>query len=193
MKLPHADRLEIRKAKVVQYLLSSTHRAGKGKAAFFSAFGFTASQWEDLANALQKHACDNAVVLTENAAFGTRYVIEGALVAPHGRHFANSECLVYSWRQSDAAVCDRLSTETEGSMIQELEDVILECDLPDHGLRRGDIGTVVLVHREGKGYEVEFTTLDGETVAVVTLLGSQVRPAHEREIAHARELAGSTP
>jgi hypothetical protein len=78
-------------------------------------------------------------------------------------------------------------------MIQELEDVILECDLPDHGLRRGDIGTVVLVHREGKGYEVEFTTLDGETVAVVTLLGSQVRPAHEREIAHARELAGSTP
>lgn len=78
-------------------------------------------------------------------------------------------------------------------MIQELEDIILECDLPDHGLRRGDIGTVVLVHREGKGYEVEFTTLDGETVAVVTLLGSQVRPAHEREIAHARELAGSTP
>jgi hypothetical protein len=78
-------------------------------------------------------------------------------------------------------------------MIQELDDIILECDLPDHRLRRGDIGTVVLVHREGKGYEVEFTTLDGETVAVVTLLDSQVRPAHEREIAHARELAGSTP
>lgn len=75
----------------------------------------------------------------------------------------------------------------------ELEDIILECDLPEHGLRRGDIGTVVLVHREGKGYEVEFTTLDGETVAVVTLLSSQVRPAHEREIAHARGLAGTTP
>jgi hypothetical protein len=86
MKLPHVDRLEIRKAKVVQYLLSSTHRAGKGKAAFFSAFGFTASQWEDLANALQKHARDNVVMLTEDTAFGTRYVIEGALVAPHGRH-----------------------------------------------------------------------------------------------------------
>ncbi len=78
-------------------------------------------------------------------------------------------------------------------MIRELEDVILESDFPEHGLQRGDIGTVVLVHQEGKGYEVEFTTLDGETVAVVTLLVSQVRPAHKREIAHARELAGSTP
>ena len=76
-------------------------------------------------------------------------------------------------------------------MIQELEDVILECDLPKHDLRRGDIGTVVLVHRGGEGYEAEFTTLDGETVAVVTLLAAQVRPAHKREIAHARELAGS--
>ena len=78
-------------------------------------------------------------------------------------------------------------------MIQELEDVILKSDLPQNGLQRGDIGTVVLVHQEGKGYEVEFTTLDGETVAVVTLLASQVRPAHKREIAHAQELAGSTP
>jgi len=76
-------------------------------------------------------------------------------------------------------------------MIQELEDVILESDIPEHGLQRGDIGTVVLVHQEGKGYEVEFTTLDGETVAVATLLASQVRPAHKREIAHARGLAGS--
>ena len=76
-------------------------------------------------------------------------------------------------------------------MIQELEDVVLETDLPEHGLRRGDIGTVVLIHRENQGYEVEFTTLDGETVAVVTLLAVQVRPAHKREIAHARELAGS--
>ncbi len=77
-------------------------------------------------------------------------------------------------------------------MIQELEDVILKSTLSEHGLQQGDIGTVVLIHQEGQGYEVEFTTLDGETVAVVTLLASQVRPAHKREIAHARELASST-
>ena len=63
-------------------------------------------------------------------------------------------------------------------LIEELEDVILTCDLPEHGLTLGDIGTVVLVHKEGKGYEIEFTTLDGETVAIVTLTAKQVRAAN---------------
>ncbi|MBI4786915.1 MAG: DUF4926 domain-containing protein [Chloroflexi bacterium] len=73
-------------------------------------------------------------------------------------------------------------------MIQELESDILTEDLPESGLRRGDIGTVVLTHRNGTGYEVEFVTLDGETVAVVTVLASQVRPIGRREIAHVRVL-----
>jgi hypothetical protein len=76
-------------------------------------------------------------------------------------------------------------------MIEELEDVILTCDLPEHGLRRGDIGTVVLGHQAGKGYEVEFTTLDGETVAIVTLMANQVRPSKPREIAHVRDLTAN--
>ncbi len=74
-------------------------------------------------------------------------------------------------------------------MIAELDDVILDCDLPEHGLTRGDIGTVVLVHEQGAGYEVEFTALDGETLAVVTLTSQQVRAAGHGEIAHARVLS----
>jgi hypothetical protein len=73
-------------------------------------------------------------------------------------------------------------------MIRELESVVLTTDLPEHGLARGDVGTVVLVHGSGEGYEVEFMTLDGETVAVVTLLASQIRPIAHREIANARAL-----
>ncbi len=38
----------------------------------------------------------------------------------------------------------------------------------------------------GAGYEVEFVTLDGETIAVVSLLPSQVRPIGRREVAHGR-------
>ena len=45
-------------------------------------------------------------------------------------------------------------------MIQELDSVVLTTDLPEHGLVQGDIGTIVLVHGDGKGYEVEFVTLD---------------------------------
>jgi hypothetical protein len=74
-------------------------------------------------------------------------------------------------------------------MIEELDDVILTCDLPQYGLSAGDIGTAVLVHRQGAGYEVEFTSLDGETIAVVTLMADQVRPSKVGEIAHARDLA----
>jgi hypothetical protein len=36
--------------------------------------------------------------------------------------------------------------------------------------------------------EVEFTTLSGDTVAVVTLHASDVRPVEVREIVHARAL-----
>jgi Domain of unknown function (DUF6883) len=85
VKLPHADRLEIAKAKVAQYLLSSTHRAGKGKAEFFIAYGFTASAWEELATALRHHTKEHDVTLAEDTPFGIRYVIEGSLVAPDGR------------------------------------------------------------------------------------------------------------
>lgn len=85
MKLPQADRVEVPQAKVVQYLLSSTHRAGRGKAGFFSGFGFQVSAWEALADALRQQARDNFVTLSEDTPFGTRYVIDGPLVAPNGR------------------------------------------------------------------------------------------------------------
>ena len=60
-------------------------------------------------------------------------------------------------------------------MMKELDTVVLTEDLPAHGLLRGDLGTVVLVHSAG-GYEVEFMTLDGETLAVVSLYPN-LRPA----------------
>ena len=73
--------------------------------------------------------------------------------------------------------------------MEELESVVLTEDVPEYGLKEGDIGTVVLTHREGSGYEVEFTTLGGEALGVVTLLAHQVRPIRQQEIAHARALA----
>ncbi len=73
-------------------------------------------------------------------------------------------------------------------MIREHDCVVLTQDLPDEGLQTGDIGTVVHIHQGGAGYEVEFMTLAGETVAVATLLPPQVRSIAKRDIAHVREL-----
>ena len=73
--------------------------------------------------------------------------------------------------------------------MRERDLVVLTRDVLDGGLRAGDIGTIVLVHREGAGYEVEFSTLAGRTLAVVTVRAGDVRPVGEREIAHARHVA----
>lgn len=72
-------------------------------------------------------------------------------------------------------------------MMNELEEAVLSVDLPKYGLKQGDIGTIVLVHPTG-GYEMEFMTLEGETIAVVTLDKEQVRPIESGEIPHARKL-----
>lgn len=73
--------------------------------------------------------------------------------------------------------------------MKDLDLVVLTEDLPQHGLKKGDVGTVVLTHRE-TGYEVEFATLGGATVAVLTLAASSVRPVGRDEIAHARPVGG---
>ena len=76
-------------------------------------------------------------------------------------------------------------------MFKEHDCVILASDLPRAGLTAGDLGTILHVHQGGAAYEVEFMTLRGRTVAVVTLQADQVRPISEREVAHARELTGT--
>ena len=74
-------------------------------------------------------------------------------------------------------------------MIKEHDRIVLVVDVPSESLVAGDVGRVVHVYRDGQAYEVEFTTLEGKTAAVVTLEVARVRPVGKREIIHARELA----
>ena len=76
-------------------------------------------------------------------------------------------------------------------MIKELDSVVLTADLPAYRLAKGDIGTVVLVHEGSKGCTVEFITLAGTTIAVVTLMANQIRQIAKDEIAHARPVAAA--
>lgn len=74
-------------------------------------------------------------------------------------------------------------------MIKELDTVVLTTAIPKEGLEPGDVGTVVHAYEDAQAFEVELTTLDGRTAAVVTVEASQVRPVGERDITHAREMA----
>jgi len=66
--------------------------------------------------------------------------------------------------------------------------VVLTASLPEEGLEAGDVGTVVHVHEGDAAFEVEFATLAGKTIAVITVKAAHLRPIGERDLSHVREL-----
>jgi hypothetical protein len=62
-----------------------------------------------------------------------------------------------------------------------LETVVLDRDLPAHGLRAGDLGAVVEVYPDN-GVEVEFVRASGSTKALVTLRASDLRAVAASDI-----------
>lgn len=63
----------------------------------------------------------------------------------------------------------------QNEMINEHDRVVLIVDLPEYHLKAGDVGIAVHIYSTGEAYEVEFFTLDGHTLDVVTLEAEQVR------------------
>lgn len=75
--------------------------------------------------------------------------------------------------------------------IKEHECVVLTCDRPAEKLEAGDVGTVIHVHPGATAYEVEFSTLTGDTIAVATIPSSHLRPISHRDITHVREVSAA--
>ena len=71
-------------------------------------------------------------------------------------------------------------------MFKEHDRIVLTSDLPEEGLKAGDVGTIVHVYRQGEAFEVEFLALDGHTLAVATVTATELRPVTMRDITHAR-------
>lgn len=67
-------------------------------------------------------------------------------------------------------------------MINELDLVVLNHEAPKHGLKAGDVGTVVHCYEDGLGYEVEFVTAEGKTLAVLTLTQADIHAFQRAEI-----------
>jgi len=66
-----------------------------------------------------------------------------------------------------------------------LETVVLNRDLPAHGLRAGDLGAVVEVYADD-GVEVEFVRASGHTKALVTLKAADLRTVAASDILSVR-------
>jgi hypothetical protein len=86
VQFPNIELAIIERQKVTDYLLASSHPAGRAKAAFFARLGFTTGAWMQLRNALLLHARSAPVVFMLDTPFGRKYVLEGPLASPDGRH-----------------------------------------------------------------------------------------------------------
>ncbi len=68
-----------------------------------------------------------------------------------------------------------------------LDTVVLEKDLPAHGLKKDDLGAVVELY-EPDGLEVEFVTASGRTEALVTIQVGNVRSVGDTDLMSVRPL-----
>ena len=73
-------------------------------------------------------------------------------------------------------------------MLNELESVVINKDIPEYGIIRGDIGVIVHVYENASVMEVEFVSGEGRTVGVITLPKEDLRQIANDEILHVREL-----
>ena len=68
---------------------------------------------------------------------------------------------------------------------QLLDTIVLDRDLPEHGLRKGDLGAIVEVYEPDR-FDVEFVTASGRTAALLTLNARDIRAIADDDLVSVR-------
>jgi hypothetical protein len=105
-KLPNADEGFVESAKLTEYLLSITHRDGKAKAKFFTAFGFSITDIDQMKTALLLHGQTRPVVKETETEHGVKYLLECSIDAPDTRN----PCIRSLWIVDAGNTAPRLVT-----------------------------------------------------------------------------------
>lgn len=84
MRLPGWENARVAPAKISDYLLASDHPTGQYKAEWLSTLGFRPIDASTLSTAILNHAAEHEVAHTTTSAFGTTYVVDGAMETPAG-------------------------------------------------------------------------------------------------------------
>jgi hypothetical protein len=72
------------------------------------------------------------------------------------------------------------------TVFRELDAVVLTHDIPEAGLRAGDLGAIVMLHTASE-FEVEFAVASGHSQAVLTLAAEDVRAVRDDDGLSVRE------
>jgi hypothetical protein len=168
------------------YCLSDQHPRGRHKARVFrSQLGLTTNDVDLLRRALldaaQAHRDD--LIATEDDQYGRRFTLDFEMTTAGGRcddplwlDFANWPANATVRNLLRLGLSQSRSSETL-SAIRLLDVVALTTDVPDKGLVRGQVGTVIEVLGP-QVYEIEFSDDSGRTYAQLPLRGDQLLVLH---------------
>ena len=84
-------------------------------------------------------------------------------------------------------VPERNHEPTKKGEIKLLDIVALTQDIPEHNLKRGEIGTVVEILSDGEAYEVEFSDNTGQMYKCLSFPASQLRVLHQEPISESKQ------
>jgi hypothetical protein len=130
--------------------------------------------------ALARLAIEGEAVETQATPFGQKYEVRGE---PHrsGRAHGDGRFrLDGAHGRGSCAIRHGIPGE-QTMRFRLLDTVVLDRDLPERGLHKGDLGAMVQTY-EPDGLEVEFVTASGRTEALVTLRESDVRAVADRDL-----------
>jgi len=186
VQLPNADRVFIDDSKVRDYLLSDSHPVGRSRP-LFSQLWVRFGRLGGVRDVLLDHGRKHAAVLVELTPFGQKYEVRGTIQGANGRLAQ----IVTVWIvRSDDSRPDSLRHTQSDLMFKLLDTIVLQRDLPEHGLRQGDVGAIVEVNAPDV-FEVEFVVASGRTQALLTIRATDIRAVADDDLLAVRKLRQS--
>jgi Domain of unknown function (DUF4926) len=183
MKLPNAEYAIVEMPKLLDYCLNTTHFRGRNKARVFqSALGLSVDDAIELKLALEQAARE------QDALGGSYRLVRNSIHNgfrddskwPHCDNQKFVDCSSGKFSPETAHLLHSLR-KVFMQKLENLSVVALLQDLPEKGLVRGQIGTVVEVYSPTVG-EIEFCDQEGRTYALVTLASDLLMRLHDRPL-----------
>ena len=85
------------------------------------------------------------------------------------------------------SLLERNQEPTEKGKIKLLDVVALTEDVPEHNLKRGEVGTVVEILSNGEAFEVEFSDDNGQMYKCLSFPASQLKVLHHKPISESEQ------
>ncbi|MEA5467954.1 DUF6883 domain-containing protein [Spirulina sp. 06S082] len=188
MKIP--ENAIIPDPKLTKYLLVFKQRNDKSQ--YLAQGGFYLENWQDLKKAIQNLIEENEAIEEQTDEYGTYYQVIGELQGIGDRKL--SVVTIWLKRTIDDKFYFITSNpiENKNMNLELYQEIALTCNLPETQLKQGDIATLIdfVPHPNNRetGCVLEIFNTIGESIKVVTVPISAIKPLTEKDILTTRPL-----